>query len=67
MVAPVSIQGSDIGKVDNHIDDFCINISNRQYEKLDVLSSVLEGKSNQNKMRISISNQLHCLKNQPKK
>ena len=48
MVAPVSIHGSDIGKVDNNIDDFCINISSRQYENLEVLSSVLEGKSKHN-------------------
>ena len=67
MVAPISIHGSDIAKLDNHIDDFCINISNRQYEKLDVLSSVLEGKSNQNKMRISISNQLTLFKKSAKK
>ena len=48
MVAPVSIHGSDIGKLDNHIDDFCINISSRQYENLEVLSTTLEGKLKQN-------------------
>ena len=45
MVVPVSNYDSDIAKSNKNIDDFCINVSSRQYENLDVLSASLEGKS----------------------